>query len=232
LTAGIGESFLADHISVFETNLPAHIKLAYLPNFGMVRLRLTAIGDDSNMLTQEIHEQFAKLKDLVREWMAADEDIPIQQAIGKLLLQKKGTLVTAESCTGGYIAHMITSVAGSSHYFMGSVVSYANQIKENVLGVHPETLLAYGAVSEQTVSEMAQGALALTGADYAVATSGVMGPGGGSQDKPVGTLWVAVGNKEHMATQQFHLRFDRHRNIELAATQALNMLRKFLTSAH
>ncbi len=228
LTAGIGESFLAEHIIDFENNLPANIKLAYLPNYGMVRLRLTATGNNKEITESEIKDQFEVLKKLVAAWTVIDTDLTMQEAIGKLLKSKKQTVATAESCTGGYIAHLITSIAGSSEYFKGSVVSYANEIKENVLRVSEQTLATAGAVSEETVREMVQGALLLLNTDYVIATSGIMGPGGGSAEKPVGTVWVAVGNRSIIISQKFNFRFDRSRNIELTATNALNMLRKFI----
>jgi len=229
LVAGIGESFLADHINEFETALPHHIKLAYLPNYGMVRLRLTATGNDKKILQEELLHQFDQLKKLVSEWMVIDEDVTIQEAVGKTLREKKQTIATAESCTGGYIAHLITAIAGSSDYFKGSVVSYANEIKENVLHVNGETLSTEGAVSEATVHQMVQGALILLNTDYVIATSGIMGPTGGSAEKPVGTVWIGVGNREKIIAQKFWFRFDRTRNIELTATNALNMLRRFIS---
>jgi nicotinamide-nucleotide amidase len=229
LVAGIGESFLAEHIHDFETALPHHIKLAYLPNYGMLRLRLTATGSDKNILEGELQSQFSNLKKLVTEWMVIDEDLTIQEAIGKMLRKKNQTVGTAESCTGGYIAHLITTIPGSSDYFKGSVVSYSNEIKENVLHVNADTLSSEGAVSKETVQQMVQGALILLNTDYVIATSGIMGPGGGSENKPVGTVWIAVGNREKILTQKFWFRFDRQRNIELTATNALNMFRRFIS---
>ncbi|MBN9380655.1 MAG: CinA family nicotinamide mononucleotide deamidase-related protein [Chitinophagaceae bacterium] len=230
LTAGIGESFLAEHISAFETALPPYIRLAYLPNYGMVRLRLTIQGEDAAAMNKELDEQFAKMRQLTAEWMVIDEDLTLQEALGKLLKTRGKTVGTAESCTGGYIAHLITSIPGSSQYFKGSVVSYANEVKEEVLGVNAATLTTVGAVSEETVREMAAGALATLGTDYVVVTSGIMGPDGGSPEKPVGTAWVAVGNHQRISTQRFWFRFDRLRNIELTATNAMNLLRKFILS--
>ncbi len=230
LTAGIGESFLAEHISAFETALPPYIRLAYLPNYGMVRLRLTIQGEDAAAMNKELDEQFAKMRQLTAEWMVIDEDLTLQEALGKLLKTRGKTVGTAESCTGGYIAHLITSIPGSSQYFKGSVVSYANEVKEGVLGVNAATLTTVGAVSEETVREMAAGALATLGTDYVVVTSGIMGPDGGSPEKPVGTAWVAVGNHQRISTQRFWFRFDRLRNIELTATNAMNLLRKFILS--
>lgn len=227
ITAGIGESFLADRIKDFETQLPDNIKLAYMPNFGMVKLRLTARGKDPR-LKAELEAEFDMLKQLVADVMVTDEDKTIQEVVGDLLMQQNKTLATAESCTGGYLAHLITSVPGSSNYFKGSVVSYANEVKENVLQVKMDTLKANGAVSEQTVAQMVNGALQALHVDYAVATSGIMGPDGGSSEKPIGTVWVAVGDQKRIRTHQFHFRFDRQRNIELTATNALNMLRKLI----
>ena len=233
LTAGIGESFLAEHIKTFEEALPASIKLAYLPNYGMVRLRLTIqAGDPKDTATAEtlLQDQFNTLKGLVAEWMATDEDITLQEAIGRLLKTRGKTLGTAESCTGGYIAHLITSIPGSSHYYKGSVVSYDNEVKMHSLGVSPDTLAAHGAVSEETVREMVRGAMQQLDTDYTIATSGIMGPDGGTPDKPVGTVWIAVGNRQNILAQKFSFRFDRLRNIELTATNALNQLRKFILS--
>jgi nicotinamide-nucleotide amidase len=230
LTAGIGESFLAEHLKNFEAAQPAAIKMAYLPNYGMVRLRLTIQGEDPVAMETLLQERFDTLKGLVTEWMVTDEDISIQEALGRLLRTKGKTLATAESCTGGYIAHLITSIPGSSHYFKGSVVSYDNEVKKSMLHVASQTLQQYGAVSQATVEEMVKGALAQLDTDFAIATSGIMGPDGGSLEKPVGTVWIAVGNHQHVQTQKFSFRFDRQRNIELAATNALNLLRKFILS--
>ncbi|HSZ85363.1 MAG TPA: competence/damage-inducible protein A [Puia sp.] len=230
LTAGVGESFLAEHIIFFETNLPKNIKLAYLPNYGMVRLRLTVTGDNKEITEQEINSQFESLKKLTAEWTVIDSDLTMQEAVGKLLKEKNQTVSTAESCTGGYIAHLITSIAGSSAYFKGSVVSYSNEIKEDLLHVNEQTIATVGAVSEETVREMVKGALALLNTDYVIATSGIMGPDGGTAEKPVGTAWVAVGNNEKTIAQKFYFRFNRERNIELTATNALNMLRKFVVT--
>jgi nicotinamide-nucleotide amidase len=156
----------------------------------------------------------------------------MEAAVGRLLKSKGKTVATAESCTGGYIAHLLTSIPGSSHYFKGGVVSYANEIKESLLGVDPQTLAAHGAVSEETVQQMVRGALAHLNTDYAIATSGIMGPDGGTPEKPVGTVWIAVGSSQKTVTLKTSFRFDRERNIELAARNALNLLRKFILSGH
>ena len=230
LTAGVGESFLADHIQAFESALPATIRLAYLPNYGMVRLRLTGIGNDRSLIQPEISDQFSRLKALVKEWMVTDEDISLQEALGKLLKTRKQTMATAESCTGGYVAHLLTSIPGSSAYFLGGMIPYQNNIKEKVLQVQEATLSSVGAVSEETVREMITGALNLFESDFAVATSGIMGPDGGTETKPVGTVWIAVGNHQATETRKLSFRFDRQRNIELSATNVLNLLRKFILS--
>lgn len=226
LTAGKGESEVAEMLQDFEAALPSFIKLAYLPSYGMVKLRLTAKGDDKNILEEAIFKNFEKLQSLLQPWLVVAEDITLQEAVLNVLKQKNKTLATAESCTGGYIAHLITSIPGSSAAFKGSVVSYANEAKQNILGVQHHTLQTTGAVSEETVREMLQGTLKNLNADYAIATSGIMGPDGGSAEKPVGTVWVAVGNSHKIITRKFSFRFDRKRNIELTAMNALNMLRQ------
>ena len=228
LTAGQGESFIAERLSSFEAALPSHIKLAYLPAYGMVRLRLTGRAANALALTTELDSLFDQLKTLVKEWLVADQDITIAEAVSLLLKAKGRTVATAESCTGGYIAHLITSKAGSSSIYNGSVISYANSTKQNLLGVKETTLQQFGAVSEETVRQMAQGAIAALGTDYAIATSGIMGPDGGSPEKPVGTVWIAVAGKERIKTSKHHFRFDRQRNIELTAHTALNLLRLFI----
>jgi nicotinamide-nucleotide amidase len=228
LTAGIGESSLAEYIQDFESALPAPFSLAYLPNYGMVRLRLTGRADEKIKLANEMQSQFERLKQIVAEWLVIDEDLSLQDAIGRLLKERKQTLSTAESCTGGYIAHLITTIPGSSQYFLGSIVSYSNGIKESLLQVDALTLQHEGAVSRETVRQMAQGALSALGTDYTIAVSGIMGPEGGTAEKPVGTVWVAVANHQQILDQQFYFRFDRLRNIELTANTALNLLRKFI----
>lgn len=228
LTSGVGESTIADTIEAFETNLPPHIRLAYLPAYGLVRLRLTGRGNNKEDVEKEVAEQFEKLKPLVKEWMVAEKDISLEESVSHLLKSRNRTLTTAESCTGGYIAHLITSKAGSSAIYNGSVISYANEVKQHILGVKPETLQQFGAVSEQTVTEMAQGALNAIKADYAIATSGIMGPDGGSAEKPVGTVWIAVGNRKKITACKYFFRYDRTRNIEMTAQTALTLLRKFI----
>jgi nicotinamide-nucleotide amidase len=228
LTAGVGESFLADLLQDFEKALPRHIKLAYLPNYGMVRLRLSTIGFNAGEIETEINKHFEQLQELVKEYMVTNQDEPIENVVGKLLVQQKKTMCTAESCTGGYIAHLLTSLAGSSAFYDGSVVSYSYSAKEDLLHVDHQTLLSKGAVSEEVVREMAKGALQNIRSNYVIAVSGIMGPGGGMPEKPVGTAWVAVGNTEKIVAQKLFFRFDRARNIQLTGVTALNLLRKFI----
>ncbi len=228
LTAGIGESALAEIIKDFEYSLPAEIKLAYLPNYGMVRLRLSTSGFDKDKTTEKLDLYFNELRSLVKDYMVTDVDDSMPVFIGKLLKSKNKTVSTAESCTGGYIAHLITSIAGSSDYFEGSIVSYSNEVKQKMLNVSEATLNNFGAVSEETVIEMLQGLLKKFNTDYGIAVSGIMGPGGGTEEKPVGTVWIAVGNSEKNLCQKFNLRFTRERNIEVTGMMALNLLRKFI----
>jgi PncC family amidohydrolase len=227
-TFGQGESMLAELLKDFEPSLPSHIKLAYLPNYGMVKLRLTSQGNNKEDVEKELLPYFEKLQELVKEFLVTNKDEGLEVVVGQLLKAKGKTMATAESCTGGYIAHLITSIAGSSAYYKGSVVGYANEVKENVLSVQHSTLASVGAVSEETVKEMVKGAIKTLNVDYALATSGIMGPDGGSEEKPVGTVWIAAGNKEKIETLKLNLRFDRSRNISIAANNALNFLRKFI----
>ncbi|HEX4958276.1 MAG TPA: CinA family nicotinamide mononucleotide deamidase-related protein [Lacibacter sp.] len=228
LTAGVGESFIAEKIQSWEEALPTHIKLAYLPNYGMVRLRLTTQGTDNTALNKELDTYFLQLQELVQEWLVINQDVTLEKALGDLLIAKNKTMATAESCSGGYIAHLLTSVPGSSTYFKGTVVAYSYDAKETILGVNHSTLEQKGAVSEETISEMFNGLMKVTTADYGIATSGIMGPGGGTDDKPVGTVWVAVGSRGNMVAKRLHFRFDRAKNIELTAAHALLMLFQFV----
>lgn len=227
LTAGVGESFLAELIQDFETALPKEIKLAYLPNYGMVRLRLTATSFDKT-IEATLNQHFETLQQLVKEYLVTNEDEPMEKTLAKLLLAKNKTIGTAESCTGGYISHLITSMAGSSAYYKGSVIAYAYDAKENLLSVNKKELETKGAVSEEVVTQMVKGALQNLDVDYAIAVSGIMGPGGQTPDKPVGTVWIGVGSKEKIVAQKMFFRFDRARNIQLTAVSALNMMRKFI----
>ncbi len=232
LTAGVGESFLAEHIKDFEASLPEHIRLAYLPNYGMVRLRLTATGAEKEQTERDVQTRFETLQSLVKEYMVTNEDEPIEKTTGRILEANNKTMCTAESCTGGYIAHLITSIPGSSAFYKGSVVSYANEIKKDLLGVEAETLQRVGAVSEEVVIQMAKGALAAMKTDYAIAVSGIMGPDEGSAEKPVGTVWVAIGSNQKVEAHKLSFRFDRMRNIQLTTANALNLLRKFILAGN
>ena len=224
LTAGLGESFLAEMIQDIELSLPAHIKLAYLPNYGMVRLRLSGWGNDVTSLTEEIVTFFSLLKERVKDYLIIDEDIPLERAIGKLLVAQKATVATAESCTGGYIAHLLTSHAGASAFFKGSVICYDNEIKKQLLGVTEACLQQFGAVSSPTVEQMATAVRDLLQVDYALAVSGIMGPDGGSPEKPLGLVWVAIAGPKGVKTQELRFRFTRKRNIELTAAHTLRLL--------
>ena len=224
LTAGIGESFLAELLVEFEAALPKDYKLAYLPNYGMVRMRLT--GLDGTKDTKEIDALFEQLKALVKDHLVVDQDLTLQETIAKVLLEKKKTLAIAESCTGGYISHLITMLPGSSAYYLGGVVSYSNEMKIDVLGVNPDTIAQFGSVSVETAAQMAEGIRKQTGADYSLATSGIMGPTGGTPEKHVGFVCVAFSSSERKTTTTFQFRFDRKRNIELTAAHALDFLRK------
>lgn len=227
LTFGVGESVIADRILDFEAALPASIKIAYLPNYGMVRLRLTTTGIDKIKVDDEIDKYFSELQTYVSDYLVTTEDESLEIVVGKLLLKQNKTMSTAESCTGGYIAHLLTNLPGASAFYTGSVVSYSYKAKEDLLSVQEKTLLEKGAVSEEVVMEMAAGALKNINSDYTIAVSGIMGPQGGTPDKPVGTVWVCVGSKAKLVTRKFHFRFDRQKNIELTAANALNLLRRF-----
>jgi nicotinamide-nucleotide amidase len=227
VTAGIGESFLAERIREFESMLPDNISLAYLPNYGMVKLRLSTRGNTPKMVA-EMEAEFDMLKQQVADVMVVDEDKSIQQVVADILVKRQQTLSTAESCTGGYIAQLITAMPGSSKFYQGGVVTYSNDLKEKLTGVRRETLEKYGAVSRETVLEMAEGIRRQSNSDFAIATSGIMGPDGGTPEKPTGTVWVGLASKDESEAHPYQFRFDRLRNIELTATYGLNSLRKFI----
>ncbi|MCY7351265.1 MAG: competence/damage-inducible protein A [Cytophagaceae bacterium] len=227
-TIGIGESNLAEKIEDWEDALPPHIRLAYLPSLGTVKLRLTATGNDLATLETEVDTQIEGLKPLIQPFIFGYENAELVTVIGKLLNAAQQTVSVAESCTGGYLAHQITRFAGSSAYFQGGVVSYSNEAKMQFLGVRPETLDAHGAVSEETIREMAEGVRQRFGTAYGLATSGIAGPDGGTETKPVGTVWVAVATPESTMTRRLQLGGTREQNIHLSALNVLNMLRKAL----
>jgi nicotinamide-nucleotide amidase len=224
LTANIGESFLAKEIEEIEDSLPEHIKLAYLPKLGQVRLRLSAKGDNEAELNNEVEVHARQIISKVNKFVVTDEDIPLEKAILDLMKSKGLTLSTAESCTGGYIAHLITQHPGSSAVYWGGAVAYAYELKESILGVKEHTLNTFGAVSEQTVTEMAEGAIKHFKTDYAIAVSGIAGPDGGTDEKPVGTVWIAVSSKHKTIAKVFNFSNKRIQNIERSAASALAML--------
>ncbi len=228
LTQGIGESMLASKIEPWESSLPANVKLAYLPQPGMVRLRLSITGEEESTSHQIIESEIEKLKQIIPNEIFGYNEDTLELVIGKLLQQKNLTVSTAESCTGGYIAHLITSVAGSSNYFKGSTVAYANETKENILNVSKKNLIDKGAVSKEVVLEMAKGARKLFNTDFAIATSGIAGPDGGTDDKPVGTTWIAISTVKKSFAVKYNMGNHRQRNIRRTAIAALNLLRKEL----
>jgi nicotinamide-nucleotide amidase len=227
-TIGLGESFLAEKIQAWEKALPAHIKLAYLPSLGEVKLRLTGMGDSLATLQQETTVLAEQLKDRIGQFIYGYGDEPLEIVIGKMLRSRKLTLSMAESCTGGYLSHLITSVPGSSDYFIGSMVPYAYEVKMRQLGVKPEVLEKHGAVSEPTIIEMANIVRAKFNTDIGVATSGIAGPGGATPEKPVGLVWIAYSDKHQTVTKKLQLSTDRMINIRLASAAVLNLIRQNL----
>lgn len=228
LTAGEGESVIADRIADIEDNFPPHISMAYLPNLGTVRLRLSVSGQDEGRIAEELHYYQLLIAERLGSLLFGYGDSNLAKALGELLLAKQQTVGTAESCTGGRIAQMITNNAGCSAYFHGSIVAYDNAVKQALLQVKAETLAEHGAVSEATIREMIAGGLQTLGTDLLIASSGIAGPDGGSPEKPVGTIWIAVGNREKTVTKLLNAGKDRTQNITYTAYQALNLARLFL----
>lgn len=228
LTAGEGESRIAERLEVFENELPPFVKLAYLPNLGQVRLRLSAKGNDPQLVQQVVKDKTQELVSIIPDLVFGFDQQTLETVLGQLLLDNNLSLVTAESCTGGRISQTITSVPGASAYFKGALVAYSNELKVNHLGVSEQTLEQHGAVSEATVVEMVKGALRAFQSDLAIAVSGIAGPGGGTPEKPVGTIWVAVGNQHQVVTEKLQLGKDRTLNIKFTTTFALNMARLFV----
>lgn len=224
LTSNIGESFLAMEIEDIENSLPPSIKLAYLPKLGQVRLRLSTIGEEEAPLKAAVDFYAQQIIARIRQHVVAEEDIALEKAILNFMEQRKLTLSTAESCTGGYIAHLITQHPGCSSVYEGGAVTYSYDLKMSLLGVKAETLAKYGAVSEETVKEMALGALQNFKTDYAVAVSGIAGPDGGMPDKPVGTVWIAVAHAKGVVSKVFSFGNKRTQNIERSAAAALSMI--------
>lgn len=232
LTQGIGESFLADLIKDWENNLTTkEIKLAYLPSPGMVKLRLSIKGENKEQIKKLINDEADALYKIAGEYIYGEEQLgkeapTFQSIIGKILTDKNQTLSIAESCTGGYISHLITSVAGSSAYYKGSIIAYENEIKIAQLNVNPNTIQTFGAVSLECAEEMAKGILKVFDTDYAIATTGIAGPTGETPDKPIGTVCIAIATKHQVKAQRFVFGNNRQRNIHMAADMALSMLKK------
>jgi nicotinamide-nucleotide amidase len=231
LVQGIAESHLARMLEEFENTLPQEVKLAYLPSPGRVRLRLSSGGEESEKVKALVQEQIDRLIPYIPDGhFFGYEDEQLERIVGTMLRRNKKTLALAESCTGGNIAHLITSVPGSSNYFLGSVVAYSNESKANILGVKEELIQEKGAVSRQVCEQMAEGVRERFGADYAIATTGIAGPNGGTPDKPVGTTWLAVASGQKTQSALFNLGDHRGRNIQKASMTGLNMLRKLITA--
>jgi len=227
-TVGIGESWLAEQIEGWEDQLPPHIRLAYLPSFGRVKLRLTAVGENRLQLEEDVAAQVRQLEPIIEKYIYGYGDKTLEEAVGELLNETGKTLAVAESCTGGFLAHSITSVPGSSRYFQGGIVAYSNALKTSLLGVSEETLESHGAVSEETIRAMAEGVRERLKTDFGVSTSGIAGPGGGTPEKPVGTVWIAVAGPEETVAKKILLSNNRLVNIRRSTVVALNMLRKLI----
>jgi nicotinamide-nucleotide amidase len=224
LTVGTGETVIADHIEIFENELSTEYNIAYLPSLGQVRIRLSG----TTLTYQEFENKVNELRILLKPWLYGEGDESLETVIGQLLLNKKLMLATAESCTGGAIAARISAIPGASGYYKSSVIAYSNSVKEKILGVSSTVLQTEGAVSEACVRAMVSGVLDVLEADIAIAVSGIAGPDGGTEEKPVGTIWIAVGTRNKCVAKLLTFNKDRAQNIEYAAVMALNMLRKFL----
>lgn len=226
LTQGIGESKLEEMITDWVQALPTHIRVSYLPAVGRVRLRLSGAAEKG--IIEEIDKQIAELLPLIGPYHYGFDDDRLEAVLGELLRSKSSTLAVAESCTGGYLSHLITSIPGSSDYFLGSAVTYHNSLKSNWIGVGEDVLSRYGAVSRETVEAMARGVRRESNADYAISTSGIAGPGGGSEEKPVGTVWLGFSSAEGERSHLLQLGVNRLRNIEISALTAMNMMRNII----
>lgn len=227
-TVGMGETEIAARIEPLLSNMPAHISIAYLPSQGQVKVRLTTSGNDKEFIQVELDHFINMIQTELETAIIGIGQTSLEKEIGNLLRNGKKTLVTAESCTGGHLAHQISSVPGASDYFLGSVVAYQNHIKESLLNVAPEILETNGAVSEACVIAMVKGVCEKFNSDFAIATSGIAGPGGGTPEKPVGTVWIAYGTKENIETKKYQFTRDRIRNIEASSTFAMILFWKFL----
>lgn len=230
MTYGVPEARLAELLEGFEASIPPEIKLAYLPAAGIIKLRLTATGTYNTLLNNLIEDQVKKLYKTIPDLIYGENEDTFEIVIGKLLREKHQTICTAESCTGGKIAQMITSIPGSSVYYTGSVIAYDNEVKTGLLGVPEDILENYGAVSEQVVRLMAEGARKLLNTDYSVATSGISGPDGGTEFKPVGTIWISVASEKGTIAEKYVFGSVRQININRFAIAALNLVRKQIIS--
>lgn len=227
MTYGIAESALSKQIEDWENNLPDDMHLAYLPNpLTGVRLRLSIYGGNMKDESARVEKEFSKLKEILSEYIYSEHEDTLQDNIGRLLNKSGKTISAAESCTGGMISHLFTSVPGSSAYFLGSVTSYSNSVKESVLNVPAEIIKSHGAVSSECAAAMAEGVRKLTGSDFAVSTTGIAGPTGGSKEKPVGTVWIGVSSELGTETYKIQYNGDRQRNIERSSAYALHLIRK------
>ncbi|MCU0449673.1 MAG: competence/damage-inducible protein A [Bernardetiaceae bacterium] len=230
-TINIPESTLSDLIEPWELALPPHIRLAYLPKMGQVRLRLTGTGNDQATLEAEMQAQIAAVLPLIQKNVYGFDDDEIEKTVGRLLVQTGHTIATAESCTGGYVAHQLTQWPGSSRYFVGGIVAYSNEVKMSQLGVNAATLAAHGAVSEATALEMATHVRQQYGASLGIATTGVAGPDGGTPEKPVGTVWIALAHAQGAEARKLQLSSERALNISLTNNSLLNWVRLWLEQA-
>ncbi len=227
-TIGIGESYLSDLIQDWELSLPKHIKLAYLPSLGIVKLRLTAFGDDLEMLKSNVEDQISTLSTQINSYIFGYDKDEIAEVVGQLLLKNKSTIAVAESCTGGHLSHQFTQIPGCSAYYVGGVISYSNEIKKEILHVSDSILNREGAVSESCVSEMAKSVREKFKTTYGMATSGIAGPDGGSIEKPVGTVWIALASEGEIITRKLQLGGNRMQNIHMTSLNSLNLIRRYL----
>ena len=228
MTTGVGESFLADKIKDWEESLPDFMSLAYLPQYGMVRLRLDARHEDETFMQQSLDNQIEKLKSLISEHIFSYDDKPISEVIVNILKERNLSLSTAESCTGGSIAKMITSIPGCSSIYKGSVVAYDSKVKEELLGVNHDDIEKYTVVSKEVAEQMAVGVSNILRTDFALSTTGIAGPDGGTEENPVGTVWIALATPNGVSSNRYNFGKDRQNNIERACITAFEMLRQYL----
>ncbi len=229
-TAGCGESVLAERIEDIENELSEHFDIAYLPSLGKVRIRVSGIGESEEELVEEVHSIVSRIESRISKYVFGSNEDTLESKLGEILKTRGEKITCVESCTGGSISKLITSVPGSSSYFEGTIVSYSNRIKNEILGVKNESLEKFGAVSEVVVREMVKGGLEVMNSDYAIAVSGIAGPGGGSKEKPVGTIYIGVGDKDEIKVKKLQLTKNREKNIEFTSYAALNLMRLFIES--